>query len=368
MPPKILVLSLATGTGHVQVGAAIEAYARREYPNLDIVHLDVANYISPRGRFWHQQIYATLSRYAKPGWGLLYRLTNFPALARLINYSGNQSAAKHEQKLHAAIEKFRPTAIIITYFGCAPLLAPWIWRQSRPPLLAQVITDYHVHAAFVRPEIDCFFAPTSHEERSLIKAGIDQAKIVVSGIPIQPKYYDPIDTNALRTKLHLPLNQPIILLAGGGAGAARLDTLVRELFKQTRPLTIVAAAGKNQTLYQNLQKLIPPPHLTLRVLPWTELMPDYVRLADVIITKPGGVSITEAIVSQKPLILLASTAGQESHNARFVVNLGLGQYVRSAREINRHLDQLLRNPPRPLPLPQLPPAKIILDTIIKKTS
>ncbi|MEK7084168.1 MAG: glycosyltransferase, partial [Patescibacteria group bacterium] len=160
-----------------------------------------------------------------------------------------------------------------------------------------------------------------------------------SGIPIDPVFYAEKNTDTIKQRLGVMPNAPIILVLSGGHGMAKIDETVTTLSHMQTPATIIAIAGDNPSLVKKLSALKIPKHIRFIPIGWTDTIDDYMRIADVIVTKAGGITVSECMAMGKPMILVSPIPGQEDHNARYVVEHGFGKIAANAEDVLAYVNE-----------------------------
>ncbi len=361
---RVLFISLAAGAGHVQAAVALEKTAAKFFPNLTTAHIEMSEYLPAIYRAGLVDSYHSITKKSPKFWSYLYSLSNTERFTRWAAAAISPAKFMGAKDFYNAIEDFAPDHIVCTNSVPAYFLA------SPPPdvhitaPVSVVVTDYSLHWYWVQPNVQYYFVATEAVRRQLIReANISPVQVVVSGIPVEPIWYETANRTALANQHHVSLERPIILALSGGHGLIDLTTVVTELEKIKNPTTIIAVAGKNKKLYEKLNAM-PQGRHTVQTLGWTDSMPDLVRLADVVISKSGGLTTTECMVAGRPLVAVFPIPGQEEANARFITSNNLGLVVKKDSAIASTVERLLKSPPQPKPVrPALPAGQTILKTI-----
>lgn len=362
---RVLFISLAAGAGHVQAAIALEKNAAKFFPNLTTAHLEMSEYLPSLYRAGLVDSYHSITKKSPRFWSYIYTMSNNERFTRWAAAAAAPAKFMGASDFYRAIEEFAPDHIICTnsvpaYFLASP--PPGV-RISAP--ISVVVTDYSLHWYWVQPNVQYYFVATEAIRRQLMReANINPAHVIVSGIPVEPIWYEAADRAVLATKHKLRLDRPIILALSGGHGLIDLTTIVTQLEKIKQPVTIVAVAGKNDALRQKLLALPKSQH-ELHILGWTNDMPDLVRLSDIVISKPGGLTTTECLVAERPLIAVHPIPGQEEANARFITTNGLGLTIKKDSAIASTVERVLHSPPKPKPIkPTIHAGQTILKTIL----
>lgn len=361
---RVLFISLAAGAGHVKAAAALEKTAAEFFPNLTTAHLEMSEYLPTIYRAGLVDSYHSITKKTPRFWSYLYSFSNTERFTRWAATALTPAKFMGAKDFYRAIEDFAPDHIICTNSVPAYFLA------SPPPDIhitapvSVVVTDYSLHWYWVQPNVRYYFVATVAMQRQLVReANLNPAQVIVSGIPIDPLWYKPVDRLRLAAHHNIQTDRPIILALSGGHGLIDLTKIVTQLEKIKQPATIVAVAGKNQNLQQKLQALPKNQH-NLHVLGWTEAMPDLVRIADLVISKPGGLTTTECMIVGRPLVAVSPIPGQEEANARFITANNLGLTIKKDSALAGAVERLLKSPLLPKPVkPTTPAAHTILNKI-----
>jgi processive 1,2-diacylglycerol beta-glucosyltransferase len=201
-----------------------------------------------------------------------------------------------------------------------------------------VITDYYAHHIWIAPGANHYFVAHEKIAQQLIKKNISQTQITISGIPVDPIFYQDKPIDELKNKYQLFQERKNILLLSGGQGLIDISQAIKVLFRSNTPLNIIAIAGKNKKLENKLKKITVPAHIYLQTIGWTEAIDEYLRLADVVVTKPGGATIAECLALDKPIIIINPIPGPEERNADYLVSNGLAQIVRDTEDLLSYVE------------------------------
>lgn len=206
-----------------------------------------------------------------------------------------------------------------------------------------MITDYELHPLWLArvPNILCI------PPRLLQRGELDRLKwqtgcqAVETGIPCNPRFRERISTQEARQRLHFRGDIPLILVMGGGLGCGPFPSLVKELSHMDRSTQIQVLTGKNEKLYQDLSRRFYAGRV--RVDSYREDVSLLMDAADLLVTKPGGLSVTEAMVKQVPMLLFEAFPGQEIANQKYLVRQGVALHARP-ETVGRLAKHLLTHP------------------------
>lgn len=342
--PRILCFSVSIGAGHDLAAQAIIQEIQRRYPGATIELVDTFKYINPVLNKVVKGSYMETLKFTPRVWGYLYaqaeqedRLVDMGAiLNKLLS-----------PKLKKLVNDFQPDLLICSHaFPCGMLSALKREHQLNIPILA-VITDFTVHPFWIYEEVDGFIIPSDQLSCSLQGAGINEDKIWPLGLPLRAQFADEVDQTQARGELGLN-DAPTVLVMGGGLGLGSMESIVLTLAESSLNLQVLAICGRNQKLKSKLENLKirkTPPNPTV-VLGFTDNVARYMRAADVIISKPGGLTAAEVLACQTPLLIVDPIPGQETRNADFLLNHGVAMKAANLREIIPTLQQFMNCPLR----------------------
>lgn len=342
---------MKAGFGHLRAGQALADYAADCLPDISTIHLDAGDIAPPLARLFNQTMYETMVREFPGLWGRAYDAFDHRLPARALRHI-SRLQAPFCRKLIGHIVSQKPDAVIFTYVGVAQLLAPSCRRRMENAKLAMVVTDYHGHSLYNVPAVDWFFVADDFVGRDLAIAGVDGSKIKITGIPVKKNFY--ADYNQQKTKRKLGLDQNLKT----ALFVSRLDKsfilpALKGILSRGRPLNLIMVCGGNAALYKKIRKEIPMQCVNFKLLNWTNRLDQYMKAADVVISKPGGLTISECLALGKRIIMIDPIPGQEERNAEFVIRRGYGQMAYDDQEIAAATDEYLHIVPKDFSLTRL---------------
>jgi len=249
----------------------------------------------------------------------------------------HQSWALLAKRLSRRIARFAPDAVIATQVNMAALAAHLkARRRFRAPLIG-LVTDYGVHNFWLQRQIDIHCVADESMTQQFNGAST-ASRVEVTGIPLMPEFSQPACAGAARREFGLPQTGPVVLILGGGLGlgiGSVVRCLARSLLVRPSRPTLIVLAGRNRRLAGELQGDPAVRDLMatgrLRVQGWTEQVMTYMRAADIVIGKPGGLSTAEVLACGRPLFSTCSLRGQESFNVAYLERHGVGQLLSEER-------------------------------------
>ena len=225
--------------------------------------------------------------------------------------------------LRSLIERERPDAVVCTHaFPCGAMAEYKALYSDSPPVLA-IVTDFAVHNFWIHESIDAYCVATSAMQDALAARGVNRERVLVSGIPVRREFAVAVpDQRSLRERLDLPRDRNLVLFMGGGLGIAPIERMLAALRDVRSPVAAVVIAGRNARIGRRLMEAAERVEYPVRALRFVDNVYDYMHAADVLVTKPGGLTTSEALVARIPIVLCKPLPGQEERNARVLVGSG----------------------------------------------
>jgi processive 1,2-diacylglycerol beta-glucosyltransferase len=341
---KILLLSVSAGAGHMRAAEAIRAYANMPGTGVTATHLDVMDYVSKGFRKLYTDFYITLVNKAPTLWGYLYQITNEAQPDSSMQKLRRGVERLNTKELLKEIAAFKPDAIICTHFLPAEILAGML-RTARLtcPVWVQV-TDFDLHRMWVHEHMAGYFAANDEVAFRMRAQGIPPQTIHVTGIPIMPAFAQTLDRSACARAFSLDPQRTTILLMGGGAGLGSLDTIAERLLALEGNFQLIVLAGKNADALAALQVLTARYPGRLLAQGFTDQVERLMACADLVITKPGGLTTSECLAMGLPMIVNAPIPGQEERNADFLLEQGVALKAFDGVTLEYRVRYLLEHP------------------------
>jgi processive 1,2-diacylglycerol beta-glucosyltransferase len=323
VPKHLLILSVSAGAGHVRAALAVEAAAKAAQPAvLDVTHLDVLSLVPKEFARLYGEQYIRLVEKLPQLWSFLYAKSDRPSRDSLVGGLKRAVEKLNTRKINAEIERLAPDAILCTHFLPAELLSRQKAKGRKlPPLWVQV-TDFDVHALWVHPHVDRYCVANDEVAFRLADRGVPREKIAITGIPVMPQFSAPLDRATCARELGIQPHKFTALMMAGGAGIGGLDELAERLLRVPEAAQLVALAGRNADLLKRLQALAEKHPGRLFPLGFTTTVERVMRAADLVVTKPGGLSTSECLAMQVPMLLVSPIPGQEERNADYLLEAG----------------------------------------------
>lgn len=244
-------------------------------------------------------------------------------------------------KLHRLIEWYKPEIIVCTQaFPCVAMAEYKRSRKVDIPIVG-VITDYGVHSYWVDEDIDLYIVPTKESKERLVELGASSSRIEVLGIPVNPRFYVPLAEGKIKLQLGIDGAKPVVLIMGGSRGMISMDEIVEYLAKLPLEFHLIVICGANKSLRKKLEKMKTQFRLPIQVHGYVTNIEEFMSIADIMVTKPGGLTVTEALVKRLPMVIVNPIPGQETKNTEFLIRRKAAIKAKDARDVARRVGELI---------------------------
>ncbi len=317
---KILIFSASTGGGHKRAAAALEEKIKKINPDVTV---EVVDGLAAIGKMYDKTVckgYYLLATKTPKMYGKLYKITDrknwmFDAVMR--------SNASMASRLMEEIEKHNPDVIIM----CHAFITAMVSKLRKKGKLLDVklislITDYDAHRTYVVPNIDAYVLAEPQMAPKLIKEfGVDESIIYPLGIPTFDKFSDPSVKGEICAREGISPDKTTVLLMAGSFGVVGVLSFYEQLATSARDLQLIVITGKNEKLYEKLEESMKNlgAEDRTKLLYFVDNVEDYMHVSDLIVTKPGGLTVTESLACHLPMAIYSAYPGQERKNVEFLV-------------------------------------------------
>lgn len=311
---NILILTGRFGMGHYSVAKTLVQEIEKNIPDANIETQDIFTYTTP---FIAKTVYSAYTLLMNKG----SKIYNF-FYKKIETGKKNNSLAfsislPYLLGLDNLIKKYEPDMIISTLPFCSQLVSEYKVKYHNNLPLITCITDISSHAEWITPETNTYLVASATTKEDLIAQGIAEAQIIITGIPVQEQFKQKITKN--------PSKQKRLLIMGGGLGLLPKQDKFYQQLSSLKDVHTTIITGNNMTLYNKLYNRYPE----LEIIGFTDQVYSYMQQADLIITKPGGITLFETIYSELPMLAFAPFLAQEVENAAFIQKHHIGKIMQS---------------------------------------
>ena len=345
MEKKRILITYATyGSGHKTVANYLYDYLVK-YSNYEIKMIDLMDYENIVGLISKKMFEQNFKhRTSSAVFSIIYELFDFKTTT--LPYKSVTKSIFKNKKLKEEIVSFNPDLLISTHFFGNIILGMLNDKGFTNTKIISIITDYKSHEMWIKDEksIDALIVTNDIVKNDLISKGINSNKIYSYGIPISESFNNTDANIAIKERYHVKNGKKTFLFfAGGSLGASFSYKYFKRLLEEEYDINIIYACGKNEKLKKKAEKLIEKNHYqNVIILGFSKEVNNLLNICDVVITKPGGLSITESLEMKKPMLLIPGNGGNEIYNARFVCKNGYGINCRTPRKLAKTVGKVLK--------------------------
>ena len=337
---RILIATVTAGAGHLAAAAALEEAWRAARPGDILEKIDLLTLFSPLHRKIYHDGYVQLIERAPELWGMVFAKSDNPKLLQNFKKLQRKFPSGSKQRFAKAVKQFKPDAVLCTHY--LPLETLTVLREQKNgirPFVASIVTDFEAHALWMESCVDVYFVAAEETKARLVARGAAAKNIMATGIPIAAKFSSRPDPKAVRKNYGLRDDLPVFLVLSGGFGMGPVAEILAELDKVPGQFQTIVVTGRNDALRRELavQNRRHPTH----VLGFSTNMHELMAVADLIVTKPGGLTSSEALAMGKPLFILNPIPGQEAANSDFLLERGAATKVNRVEDLPYRIEQLL---------------------------
>jgi len=335
----VLLLSVSTGGGHLKAAEAISEYINCKFPDSRTLVVDTLKYISPVIDRLIVGSYLNTVKNTPQIYKKLYKLSEYDesisdiskAVSKILSY-----------RLYDSIVEFNPSVIVCTHTLSLQMVSNLKQKNKLGIPVIAVITDFSNHSFWKLWNTDAFVVAHDYMKDNMMLAGISKEKIYTYGIPTSKNFLHKRDRQAALEELGLD-NGLTALLMGGSLGFGQIGTAFRSLLNSKKVKQIIAVTGFNQKLKRQLEYYAQNTDKKVKIYGYTNHIADLMDASDLIITKPGGMTIAEALMKELPIFIISPIPGQEEENAHFLINSGVAAKILPGDNIDSILCQTLDN-------------------------
>jgi processive 1,2-diacylglycerol beta-glucosyltransferase len=334
---KVLLLHASIGWGHKKAAEALQqVFSER---GIETACLDLLDYLPPAMSKFYTTSYAYLVAHLPWLWRQIYDLSD----RRNSPYAPARSISQKWQfeRLLQFLQRNDFTDVICTHYTPAALALDWRQLYGLKYRLFSVITDYASHRYWKRSGLDHYFVATEEVLGQLGASGIPASQITVSGIPISPQFQSLMDKEPSRSDWCSPEDQFLVLVLTSGLNDVKTHWLIEDLRSLPGNIRFLVSAGKHAPREQQVAEYCQgDPRFT--IFGFSSRIPEMMHASDVLVSKPGGLTVSEALAARLPEVLFSPIPGQEEANADFLVRQGAAVCIRAKKgEFKQALNELL---------------------------
>ena len=328
---KVLIFYASYGGGHLNAAKSIKECIDTNYPNYETELIDCMKYINKPIEKITTAAYREMAKKAPWAWGKIYSDSQKGPLAHISSRSNKIFAIK----LLKLLREKQPDIIISTHpFGSQ--MCSYLKRKGKITAeIATIMTDFSPHDQWLVGSdfTDYFFVAHDKMKDYLISKNIPEEKIFATGIPISSRFLKQYNKEEILKEFDLQKDKKTILFFGGGEfglGKTQTVEIFESLIRDFNDLQIIAISGKNPKMKESFNNIVQKYNKenSVKILEYTNQVPELMSISDLVVSKPGGLTTSESLASNLPMIIINPIPGQEEENAEFLESKGTGIWLR----------------------------------------
>lgn len=345
MEKKVLIFYASYGGGHLSAANSIKQCIDENFPDFETNLVDCMLYVNKPINKITTSAYKQMAKKFPWAWGEVYSHSQKGPIAHISSTANNLMA----KKLLKLIKEYQPDIVISTHpFGSQ--MVSYLKRKALVDCkLATIMTDFAPHDQWLvgKEHVDYFFVSHEKMRQELINnSNIPEDKVFATGIPLSNRFLKHYNKMKIMNSLGLnPEKKVILFFAGGEFGLGREKTIkiLKSFINHVTEHQIVAIGGKNEKMKNEFNKLVQEEHAEdiVKVMGFTNQVPELMSISDLVVTKPGGLTTTESLASGLPMVVINPIPGQEEENAEFLENAGVAIWLKKHDDFDAVISDLL---------------------------
>lgn len=341
---KILILYGSYGGGHKSAANAMKQYIEVNYKEKQVEMIDCIEYISKIINKITIGAYNQMAKKAPWAWKRVY----FNSEKGLLSKISNGTNALMARKLYHLIEEKEPNIIISTHPFATQMCGRLKRKGKIDCKISTIMTDFEIHNQWLQETdyINEYFVAHEGMKDAMIRKGVEASKITATGIPMSERFLEKFDRAEILKEFELQENKKTILFFGGGEmglGKDKTCEILKTLIEEFKDIQIVAISGRNEVMNNAFNKIVADSNSEdrVKILEYTKKVPELMSISNLVITKPGGLTSTESLASELPMIIINPIPGQEEQNAEFLEKTGVGVWLKKDDNVKEVLKSVI---------------------------
>lgn len=340
---KVLLMYITKVSGHRQATMAIQRALRQLDSDVECPSINGFGYTYPILETIVNQAYMSVIKTTPKVWDYMY---DNPKVFRRSEGIKNFLHKTSHQKIAKLFPKYNPDTIVCTQAFPCGMVADYKRAHRLDFTLIGVLTDYAPHSYWINEGVDYYIVPSEDTRDRFIKKGVNPDAIKVYGIPIRAKFAAQLDKRPIAARLGLDLDRPVILIMGGGQGLGPIKQVVKSLMKLKTDLQMIVLTGVNKKLVKWLGKETKKSPQKILYYDYVNNVDELMEVANLIVTKPGGMTTSECLAKGLPMVIVNPLPGQEMRNTDFLIQHGIAIRIDRTNDIGEEIELLLKSPER----------------------
>lgn len=345
MEKKVLIIYASYGNGHKAIANYVANYLKDKNKAYEVATLDIITYSMKIIGSLSQKINLFFMLKTPYIHNMFYNLTSTKVGGDFID-SISTTIFKNK-RMQKEIQDFNPDIVIATHFFAPTIVKYYKEKGLINPKIVTVVTDYDIIELWMKNHniMDYIIVGNKNMQKDLIKRGVNKNKIKVFGIPIAPTVPMSFNRNKLLKQFNFSgKNKICLFFGGGGAGSSKTLPYIKKVAKNNPNLDILFIAGKNETSKEKIDNYIIKHNLkNIKTLGFVNNVPELLELCDFVVSKPGGIQLSECLYFKKPVFMIRHSGGQEIANYKYFEESNYGKYFKTSFGLNKYINNLLKD-------------------------
>ena len=347
---------------------ALREYIKSQDPDAEVLISDTIQYVSP---FLNKAVtggYVYLATKTPKLFGYLYRNADKDTP---INKTVEISTTALRNKLEPLIDDFKPDIVITTHPFAAEMLTALKTKKNLKIPIISIVTDFAIHQTYISDGVDAYIVSSHEMINQMVERGVDRVKLYPYGIPVKQEFFKEIDRKTAFESECMNPNIPTILIMAGSFGVTDVLKIYHKIVKSSANFQVIVITGKNEKLYDTFDRYLSKislnnslldiekssrpkslsrlsrsrkPSKPTKLLYYTDEVEKYMHMADMIVTKPGGLTVSEAVAVGLPMSIFKAIPGQEEQNADFLVRGHMAVRLEKDNTCTKIITDLISHP------------------------
>jgi processive 1,2-diacylglycerol beta-glucosyltransferase len=340
--PRILVLSASVGAGHLRAAQAVQLALEESAPDAIVKNVDVLTLTNALFRRAYGKTYLDIVNRAPHLLGFVYDYLDRPRKSNSTRDKLRLLVQKIQLGDFIDLLESQPWDVIVnTHFLPTEIIASLKKKRKLNIPQITVTTDFDTHRLWVHQPCEYYTTATAEGAQYLKHWGCDASLIRVTGIPIHPIFSRKADRSRCLRNHDLQGDRPIVLQLAGGFGVGPIEEIYQQILAIEQPLEIVAVTGKNEEVKAKLAALKSPKQHRTKVIGFTTQIDELMAIADVVVSKPGGLTTSEVLARGAAMAIVNPIPGQESRNSDYLLENGAAIKINNLATLSYKLGELL---------------------------
>ncbi|MBN1794136.1 MAG: hypothetical protein JW844_04145 [Candidatus Omnitrophica bacterium] len=338
---KILITYASAGSGHRRAAEALNEACAELGCAGDVMLIDVLDYTNRFYRWVYPTAYLFMVRHLSLLWAFFFYALENKAIFRIANKVRRVINQHYSKRLRHLFTSLNPEYIVSTHFFPTEVATHLVKEGLLQSKLMTVITDFGAHNIWLSDKTHTYLVASELTKEELIRKGVVPEKVRVTGIPIRPLFGKEGDRGQIASSLGIAPDRMTVLVGGGGFGVGPIAQVVETVLTDFPHVQVLVVCGHDARLREKLLPLSGRHADRLRLFGFVDNMHELMTASDVIVTKAGGLTTSEALIKHLPMILLKPIPGQEANNARILTRRGAAVTCHTLKKVREALKKIL---------------------------